>query len=227
MRTGMFKKLSVVLCALVMLFSVTGVYATWEYSVGEPDSTLGNVQVGVGLPNYEEEGNSHTALIHQLVGSDYGLNNKDSGNTNGNYLLRQIDYRQQGGFLWSSRDTLGSMAITQGDTLDNIFGTEAANLEFLIYFRDRDGNFSTSEYFIFTWDKPLRDANNNQVTTINKTVYPIYRTRVSKNSAGVWEQHESLTGYATTAYYEESRWNANYSKILSIEPDSFVASTLA
>lgn len=226
MRTGMFKRLPILLCLLIMLLSVTGVYATWEYGV-PPDSTTGDIQVGIGLPNYEEEGNSHTALLGQLVGSDYGLNNKDKGNTNGNYLLRQIEYRQEGNWLlFPSRDTLGSMAISQGETLDNIFGTKAANLEFLIYFRDRDNNVSVSEYYIFTWDKPLSDKNGNEVTAINKTVYPIYRTRVSKNSAGVWEQHESVTGYATTAYYEESRWDADKSKILSIEPDSFVEGML-
>lgn len=223
-----FKKLPLLLCLMIALLSVTGVYATWAYSVGSPDAASSAIKVDVGLPDYEEEGSSHVALLKQLVGSDYGLNNTDSGSTNGNYLLRQIEYRQQGNWLlFPSRDTLGSMAITQGGTLNNIFGTEAANLEFLIYFRDRDGNFSTTEYFIFTWDKPLKDANGNQVTTIGKTVYPIYRTRVSKNSSGVWEQHESVTGYATTAYYEESRWDADKSEILSIEPDSFQEGTVS
>ena len=117
------------------------------------------------------------------------------------------------------------MAVTQSAELSEIFGLDASNLDFLIQF------VSNTEYYIFTTGVDLGTkgeinfwGNNskpgNPKTPIGESIYPIYRTKVVKTN-GVWKGVETVVGYATSAWYEESRRNANATQIPSFDPDTF------
>lgn len=213
-----------------MIASTGGVFATWQYSSMGPNSMHLDIPIKLGefnwagsgdLPTDDAIGEDHLALIQQIVNhSEHGLN------TSGSYLNDQIDARQDGGVGWSGgRDTLGSMAVTQSDELNEIFGLDAKNLEFLIQF------VSNTEYYIFTTGEYLGErgeinfwGNNktpgNPTVPIGGNIYPIYRTKIVK-TGGVWAATETKVGYAKSAWYEESRRNATATQIPSFDPDTF------
>ena len=221
--------LSLLMC-LVMVFTVGGVYATWEYSNIGPNPSSLDITLKLGefdwagsgnLPTDDAIGEDHIALIQNIINHpQHGLNVSKS------YLNKQIADRQDGGIGWSGgRDTLGSMAVTQSAELTDIFGLDASNLEFLIQFK------SSTEYYIFTTGEELGQrgeinfwGNNSKpgkpVVPIGQSIYPIYRTLVVKTN-GKWAAKETKVGYATSAWYEESRRNANATQIPSFDPDTF------
>ena len=228
----MIKRTLSLMMVLLMLFSVGGVYATWKYTndgiapgVVELPIRLGELNwAGSGdLPTDDAIGENHISLIDQIINHpQHGLN------TSGSYLNDQIKDRQDGGLGWSGgRDTLGSMAVTQSEELTEIFGLTSYSLNFLIQFK------SNTEYYIFTTGEYLGQRGEISIWGTNKTpgqptvpiggsIYPIYRTRVVKTD-GVWAAVETQEGYATSAWYEESRRNATATQIPSFDPDTFQA----
>ena len=224
--------------AVVMLFafiaSIGGVYATWQYSSHGPGTSASEIVVKLGefnwagsgdLPTDSEIGEDHISLVENIIShSEHGLN------VNNGYLNKQIADRKKGSLTWSGRDTLGSMAVTQSEELDEIFGLDANNLEFLIQF------VNDNEYYIFTTGVDLGErgeinwlGNNSKAgkptVPIGESIYPIYRTKVVKTN-GVWAAVETKVGYATSAWYEESRRNANATQIPSFDPDTFTEGQL-
>ena len=213
----------------VSIFSISGVYATWQYSSGGPNPLSSEIGIRLGefnwagsgdLPTDSEIGEDHISLIDNIISHpQHGLN------ASGSYLNDQISERKKGGVLWSSKDTLGSMAVTQSDELNEIFGLDAHNLQFLIQF------VSNNEYYIFTTGVDLGERGEINIWGNNKTagkptvpigesIYPIYRTKAVRTN-GVWAAVETQVGYATSAWYEESRRNENATQIPSFDPDSF------
>lgn len=226
----MSKWLALFLCLAITL-SIGGVYATWQYSTHGPDPVQTDIRIRLGefnwagsgdLPTDDAIGENHLSLIDQIINHpQHGLNKSNS------YLNKQIKSRQDGGLGWSGgRDTLGSMAVTQSDELEDIFGLNAFALDFLIQFK------SSTEYYIFTTGEDLGQRGEiNWLGTGNKTpgkptvpigqpISPIYRTRVVKQN-GVWAAVETKAGYALSAWYEESRRVANATQIPSFDPDTF------
>lgn len=225
----MTKWLALLLCLAVFL-SIGGIYATWNYTSSGPDPVSKEFSIrlnefnwaGSGdLPTDDAIGENHLALIDQIINHpQHGLNQS------GSYLNDQIKDRQDGGVGWSDgRDTLGSMAVTQSEELNEIFGLASFSLEFLIQFK------SSTEYYIFTTGEELGERGEINFWGNNKTpgkptvpiggnIYPIYRTKVVKID-GVWTAVETKEGYATSAWYEESRRNANATQIPSFDPDTF------
>ncbi len=221
--------ISLLMCLLLIL-SVGGVYATWKYSNMGPNPSSLEISLKLGefnwvgsgdLPTDDAIGEDHIALIQAIIDHpEHGLNISNS------YLNKQIKSRQNGGLGWTSgRDTLGSMAVTQSQELTDIFGLDAFNLDFLIQF------VSSTEYYIFTTGVNLGErgeinfwGNNskpgNPTVPIGERIYPIYRTRVVKTD-GTWVAVETKAGSAVSAWYEESRRNANATQIPSFDPDTF------
>lgn len=235
----MFKQFSRVLsviCCCLLLVSIGGAYGLWHYTVGTPDAKAVNLSIKLGqfnwagsgeLPDDSLVGENHISLIDQIINHpQHGLNKS------GSYLNDEIAERKKGGLLWSGRDTLGSMAVTQSEELSQIFGLAAVNLEFLIQFK------SDTEYYIFTTGVDLGERGEinsflgtnktpgKPTTPIGENIYPIYRTRVVKTN-GVWAAVETKEGYAKSAWYEESRRNANATQIPSFDPDTFQVGKLA
>lgn len=219
-----------VFLVLLMLVSTGGVYANWQYANLSPIEKELEFPIRLGefnwagsgdLPTDDAVGENHISLIDQIINHpQHGLNKSNS------YLNKQIKSRQDGGLGWSDgRDTLGSMAVTQSQELTEIFGLAASNLEFLIQFK------SSTEYYIFTTNVYLGERGEinilgsnkkpgNPTVPIGQNIAPIYRTRVVKTN-GVWAAVETELGYAKSAWYEESRRNANATQIPSFDPDTF------
>lgn len=222
--------LPLLVCFLIII-TVGGTYATWKYANLGPTPQKIEIPIKIGefewagsgnLPTDDAIGEDHLALIDNIINHpEHGLNTSKS------YLNEQIKDRQDGGIGWSDgRDTLGSMAVTQSEELTEIFGLDASNLDFLIQFA------SSTEYYIFTtgvdlgtkgelnWLGTSLKTPGNPTTPIGESIYPIYRTKVIKEN-GRWKGVETVVGHATSAWYEESRRNANLTQIPSFDPDTF------
>ena len=225
----MYKNFVIAIICLSSIFSVGGVCATWKYCTTGPSPAKTEISITMGefnwsgsedLPTDDTIGEDHLSLIQQIVNhTKHGLN------TAGSYLNDEIKDRQKGGLGWSGRDTLGSMAVDQSSELSEIFGLDASNLEFLIQFK------SSTEYYIFTTNVYLGERGEINILGNNKTpgkptvpigqsIYPIYRTKVVKTN-GVWAPVETVEGYATSDWYDESRRNANATQIPSFDPNTF------
>ncbi len=221
-------KYILLLCALLLAVAVGGVFALWQYAGGPVlpvDEALKlNVFPWTGseiLPEDSKIGENHRRLIDTIINGDgIGLNSANS------YLNKQIQKRLDGGWFVPSRDTLGSVAVTQGDELNELFDLNTTNIIFLIHM------VSDTEYHLYTTSVALGErgsvnawGNNNKAGSPNvplgEYIYPIYRTVVLK-TAGAWAAEETAIGAAKSAWYEESRSNANATQIPSFDPDSWV-----
>lgn len=225
--------LATVLLLSTLMFT-GGAYAVWYYAAQPADSVGHGLGVSIGdflwegsgsLPTDTEVGENHLSLIDNIINHpEHGLNASKS------YLNEQIDERKDGGTGWrNGLDTLGSMAVTQSEELEEIFGLEASQLDFLIQF------VSDTEYYLFTTGVYLGErgsqfmgfntAAGKPTVPLGYPIYPIYRTVVQKVN-GVWMAISTAEGYANSAWYEESRSNANATQIPSFDPDTFIEGKL-
>ncbi|MBQ8291544.1 MAG: hypothetical protein IJX88_03435 [Clostridia bacterium] len=228
MRKHFLGKLTVVGALCAMLVS-TGVYASWSFADGVKEES-GVINAGMGewetdlvLPGGDIS-DSHKLLIQDLLSDSIGLNNETTRTflgipTNGSYLSKEIYKRKN---TWN-RDTIGSMAIKQGDDLAADFKLSERDLSFLIWF------VSSTEYHIFTTSVDM-DALKTEVANTDASAYesgkviisPVYRTIVTYQNSE-WTETTSSVGYAKSAYYEESQvTNITRSKIASFDPETWV-----
>lgn len=217
------------------LFS-SGSYALWYFTEGSPDDTSAPIEIAVGeftwtgseeLPD-SVEGEDHAWLILNLVdgvnssGEEVGLNNPNSE------LNEFIDKRLDGGWGWK-RDYFGSMAVTGGSTVEDIFGTKAVGVSFLIEV------VSDTEYYIYTTSVYLGErgeinfwGTSNQKPgkpsiPIGEYIYPIYQTKLTRpNKSSDWEIIETKTGKAKSDWYDENRSAANATQIPAFDKDTWV-----
>ena len=203
MNNGILRIVTVI-CAAVLLLSVTGVYATWQYSQGAtvPETEFLKLDVfpwtgSEELPD-DVSGEDHKGLIENILNGTItnsngqeemvGLNNPNS------YLNNEIEERSSG---WFSSDTLGSMDYWQDENINNYFDMDTHGLSFLLYFP----NGVSNTYYLFTTSVKLGEANTPNIP-IGEYVYPVYRTILKKNSEGIWEATETKVGYSPSAYYD-------------------------
>ena len=231
MHNNFMRKLTAVLTLCTML-ATSGVYATWTFADGLSDGTatfnpaMGEWETDIVLPGGDIS-DSHKLLIQDLLSDTIGLNNETTRTflgipTNGSYLSKEIYKRKK---TWS-RDTIGSMAITQGDDLAADFQLSKRDLSFLIWF------VSNTEYHIFTTSVDL-NALKTETAAYDATAYesgkvvisPIYRTIVTYVNS-TWVEQSSSVGYANSAYYEESQYNnITRSKLASFDPETWQQGT--
>jgi hypothetical protein len=212
---------------MVLLLSLGGVCATWNYAQGAPNPINETLKINVFpwsgsevLPEDDEIGENHRTLIDTIInGPGIGLNTSNS------YLNQQIKKRRDGSLLVPKRDTLGSMAVTQGDELYELFGLTTSNLDFLIHF------ISDTEYYLFTTGVDLGEKGSYSIfgstpgsptTPIGQYIFPIYRTLVQKID-GRWAAIETLEGSAKSAWYEESSRDSDRTQIPSFDPDTWTS----
>jgi len=170
------KRILLCICALFTLGSATGVYAFWQY-FHPADSVQTTINVGIGLPNYEEEKLAYQDLLTTLIdgtdengnpinhdGEQVGLNNPNS------FLNQTIKARVDGanslggGKIEGGRNTVGSMAKLFEDEF-KAYGADVSNLKFLFYFPE---GYNSNTLKIYTWstvdgDLPL-SISGNKVT---------------------------------------------------------------
>ena len=134
------KRVLFLFCVIFLILSIGGAYATWTYSTGAVYPVEEHLSIKIGdffwegsgnLPTDGDIGENHLLLIENIVNhGEHGLNSSNS------YLNKQISARKNNSWIsGGSRDTLGSMAVTQSGELDEIFGLSSSNLSFLIKFR--------------------------------------------------------------------------------------------
>ncbi len=277
MRGGIVKVLACI-CAILSLFIGAGVYATWRYVGDNPlDNEPTDVTVAVNefqwppeeiLPDEEEDseiGENHWLLVKALV---YGLDendktirddtNRNAGLINENSTLNTMIYNRMTGRAWTTipeRDTLGSMAITQGGPLEEVFNAEEYyNLAFVIQFdytvkTDWRGNktYTINSFYIYTLSLDLldKDPNNpaawdgspfDENKTLVKSDYwvrykalgPVYRTLVERDENDDWAAVGTTKGWAVADYYDENQhdYNIHMSSRASINPDSWQSGDL-
>lgn len=216
---------------LVGIITISGVSATFNYGIDDIPEIENQFSVGLGdfkwlgydeLPN-EIEGQNHAALLNNLIngttanGVVVGLNNPNSD------LNGYIDDRLDGGLFVPKRDYFGSMAVTGGAEMEAIFGTESAELSFIIQVVD-DLN-----YYVYTTSVYLgergelnwlnqRTKDGNPSIAIGEYIYAIYRSKLNRNStSSSWNIVETLVGKAKSAWYEENRSNATLTQIPSFD----------
>ena len=219
----------VVIATLCAMTAATGVYATWAFAERlNDDSTTVNAVMGewetdLVLPGGDIS-DSHKLLMRDLLSDSIGLNNETTRTflgipTNGSYLSKEIYKRKN---TWN-RDTIGSMAVTQGDDLAADFQLSERDLSFLIWF------VSDTEYHIFTTAVDM-EALKTETAAYDATAYetgkvvisPIYRTIVVYENS-TWTETTSSVGHAYSAYYEESQYNnITRSKLASFDPATWV-----
>lgn len=241
MRT--FSKVLLTVLAFVSILTSVGVYATWQYTISPPSDVSHEIPLTMkeyswegteDLPG-EEEGDlglNHHWLIQNLVsgtdasGTEIGLNNPNS------QLNQYIDDRLDGGWGWS-RDYFGSMAVTGGSYMQQLFGTEAENLSFLVRV------VSDKEYYIYTTSIDLGERGEpNWIGTSNKEkgkpnipigewVYPVFRTKLTRTNANEdWTIVLTERGRAKSDWYDENRSNANVTQIPSFDPATWEVATM-
>ena len=246
---SLFKRLTILLCSLLAISSVTGVLAAWNY-IERPAPIADKSTIGIFAPDYPEIGQSHIVLINSLLNG----NSQTSGLNQSNSKINQaIEARDDGGWvnggrIQGNRKTIGSMAALFKDDMEK-FGTAVSNLAFLVYFPN---GATSTEYKIYTWSTengeiPTKlDGSRVQKSDVEmgnwrtgsnifnydyhpeteptKTVWvsPVYETTIVKEN-GVWVQKGlTVEGYAQACFYtENNNNNMHNSKFLSIYPPSF------
>jgi len=207
--------LSILLC-IVLLWGSAGVYATWTYATAQAqdrDFAL-NLEVNdfqwqgsEDLPD-DTEGEDHYSLIEAIIDGPYGLNTK------GSYINEQIQTRSNLAFLNVS--TLGSMDFWERQDIANYFDTTTQNLSFVLYFPEG----VSDTYYLYTTNVSFGGSNEPNFP-VGQKIYPIYRTKIVKNSeSGKYEGVETKLGYANSAYYKNVI-TGTFLRYPSIDPESW------
>ena len=165
---------------------------------------VANLEDNIGIENHE-------ALIDAMINDTVnGLNNPDS------YLSEQIIVRYQDSGGKPSRDSLGSMAAKQGNTLEIMFGDAYSTTEeisYLFHFIDPNNDGVIDSYYLYTTSVYL---GSKKITSIplNEPIYCVYRTEIIYDiEEGKWVGLTVEEGYAPSAYYEEDQPNMNSSRL--------------
>ena len=225
MKFRLFPKIFAIL-SFVLIFSMSGVFATWGYSNLTPEDAQNEFTVNMGIFKWEgaEElptdivGEDHLELIEKILNGtvteadgstkNIGLNNPDS------YISQEIDDRSSG---WITSDTLGSMDFWESENIEDYFNLATDNLTFLLYFPDG----VSDTYYLYTTSIVLGGQNSPNIP-IGETVYPVYRTILTKNTeTGQYEAVETETGYASSAYYSNPITGSAFIKYPSFNPTSW------
>ena len=181
-----------VLVGLLLLTTVSGVFATWKYPTQQPTveaqiplQITDFYWTGAGeLPELDDVGENHVALIERLAISEYGMNNPDS------FLSSYISDR-----INASKDTVSSVAPTPGGNLKDLFNTsEMQKLDFMIQlYLSEDDRIIGCEFYTFQTD--------DLGYSVGKAVSPVYKT-IMKLENGKWLPEITYEGKSVTMKYD-------------------------
>lgn len=180
-----FQKLKIIVVSIViiLIFSVSGVYASWRYAGSEVPSYSHEHHLSAFtwtgsdvLPDDDASaiGQNHIELINNILHeASYGLNA-----TKKPIIHNELDY---------VGDVLYCQQNTSGGNLKHLLldGTSAHALLFQIEY------ISDSEYNLYTYSEQLIRS-----TAYNSSV-EVYLTVMKANNAGVWDAIASYKGTAT------------------------------
>ena len=225
------------LLALISISLIAGTFASWIYAKDTPEDYSLDINI-IGIEGFlwtgaddlpdSVEGEDHAWLIFNIVdgvdasGKEIGLNNPDSE------INDRINDRLKGGLLWDEKDYFGSMAITGGDEVSEIFDAKTNGLNFIVHVE------SETVYYIYTTSVYLGEKGEINWLGNNKTagkpsipigeyIYPIYRTKlVRPNKNSDFEIVETKRGKAKSDWYDENRSNANATQIPCFDINTWV-----
>ena len=220
--------------AILSLAVIPGVFATWNYSAFGPQEKETSISLNVadfkwdGSENLPDsvEGEDHAWLILNIVGG-VSSNGQEIGLNNPNSVINdRINDRLDGGWGWS-RDYFGSMAVTGGDEVSELFDAKTSGLSFIVHVE------SDTVYYIYTTSVYLGERGTaglfgntkagNPSIPIGEYIYPIYKTKlVRPNTSSDFEIVETKRGKAKSDWYDENRTNANMTQIPSFDINTWV-----
>lgn len=187
----------IIVCSLLMVASVGGICASWQYSSGLVDSTsirndveLADLYYPENVPDDSENELSHHALLKLIVSETVGLNNSNS------LLSRAVNDRIED----NKNNVSSSQQVTSGNlknTFGNVSGYEYVG--FLIVMT------SDSLYDIYTYDH--RDAEN-----INTRIETFHTRAVLED--GKWVLRGGKQGSAIATVYD-GKTNGKYKNTIS------------
>lgn len=232
------------LALLICTLSVGGAYATFNYSLGAIEPVEDEFFVdffpwegSTILPN-EVVGQNHRELIENILnGTMKNSNGKEIGiglNDPDSELNEQIANRKSTNAGWFSkpaRDEFGSMDAWDSDQMHSLFGLEATDLAFVLYFPEDEENVQ----YLFTTGVDLGTSGNIFVSAkptipLGERVYPIYRTKLvyamvgedeKGNEVYEWIAEKTILGSCVSAYYPNDYLGTAGVQTPSFEPESF------
>ena len=241
MVTKFSKKLTVIVC-FVLLFFVTGVYATFSYSTGPVISKAVTVDIqffpweGEEILPEDEVGYNHRQLIENILNGtmisngatvQIGMNNPNSA------LSKEIDDRVTSSGWWDpARYTFGSMDARDNTEMSNLFGLASSKLSFIIYIPPNTKNvrylFTTGVYLGESgW---LLGDKAKPTYDIGERIYPIYKTKLVYKEIGVddngnavyqWVAEKTVLGSAESSYYQNDTFGSGVIQNPAFEPTTF------
>ena len=151
------------------------------------------------LPNQSEYGNNHKILIENVLSGTYVSGNSTQNiglNTPNSYLVQEIQSRKN--ISYRDADQLGSMDLWQSDRINEFFNlsTSSNEVEFILKFPDG----SDDTYYLYSTSVNLGDGWTPEIP-VGTYIYPVYKTTLQRNSAGVWEAISTEVGRAKSARY--------------------------
>ena len=199
----MFKSIMIILGA-IMICSIGGVFALWEYAIGVVDDNVSPYQLHIeefyyaeNVPDDEEHELSHNALLMKIVDPVEGLNNPNS------LLSNAVEKRFNGGY-----DNVCSSQQVTGGNLKNVFSTIEGfeYVGFLIRY------ISDEEYYVYTYDH--RDTSKTGATV------DTYLTHLHLRE-GKWVLSGGYAGTAISCQYD-GKTNGPYKN--TINPATYIRS---
>lgn len=202
------------LLVIISIAVIPGVFATWKYSTYGPQEKEMTLALTMsefkwdGSENLPDavEGENHAWLISNMVyGEGVGLNDPDS------VLNDRIKDRVNKSY---APDYFGSMAVTGGDEIQEIFDTKTEGLSFIVHAE------SDTVYYIYTTSVDLGQRGSGNTfgnkepgkpnIPIEEWIYPVYQTKlVRANKNADFEVIETKRGRAKSAWYKETQIVAN------------------
>ena len=170
---------------LLIILSVGGVYATFEYSRAAPTIQENNFQYGIedfyyaeNLPSDEKGELYHGGLLEKIISNTEGINNPNS------LLSNAIETRKE-----DYKNNVSSNQQVSGGNLKNTFST-VEGFEYVGFLLVFD---SETQYSIYTFDNRLTQKRGDEIEAYK--TYAILKE-------GVWVLYGGYKGVATVDVYD-------------------------
>lgn len=219
------KRAILIFLSIFLAYSISQASASWKFASDRLNDISDDYRVNLDWPILSSTAKT---LAENIVNHPTnGMNNSKS------YLNDQISSRWSKLTIGGRRNTLGSMAATQGDDLDEDFNLTAGGVDFLLHFIDDDNDGDIDYYYLYICEVYLgKKGEINFWGTSNKTpgepttpigeyIYPIHRFKVTKVN-GKWTIGVEEIGSCKSVWYEESRSSSNATQIPSFDPNTWV-----
>lgn len=224
--------------AVLSTITVSGVAASWNYATDPVQAVTEYFSVeyfpweGSDILPTETIGQNHKALIENILN---GTMTDSNGNTVGiglnapdSELNEQLADRES-----KNKTTFGSMDAWDSEQMNSLFGLEAAELSFMMYFPDDEPNTK----YLYTTGVDLGTSGNiigwprpDPTYAIGERIYPIYRTKLvyevvnqdeNGNDVYEWVAKVTVLGSAQSAYYDNDYFGSGIVRNPAFSPSTF------